>query len=78
MKATGIVRRVDQLGRIVIPKELRDVLDIAHNDCLEIFTEGSNIIFKKYSPACVFCGEYNKIEQFKGKNICSKCIKELR
>lgn len=78
MKATGIVRAVDDLGRIVIPKELRRTLDIAERDCLEIYVEGEQIILKKYEPSCVFCGQARDVFNYKGKNICHNCIKELR
>lgn len=78
MKATGIVRSVDELGRIVIPVELRRTLDISEKDALEIYTEGETIILKKYSPSCIFCGEAREIINYKGKNICKKCLKELR
>lgn len=78
MKATGIVRAVDDLGRIVIPKELRRTLDIAERDCLEIFVEGEQIILKKYEPSCLFCGQARDVFNYKGKNVCHSCIKELR
>lgn len=80
MKATGIVRRVDQLGRIVIPVELRRELDIDIDlkDSLEIYVEGDSIILKKYNPSCIFCGNMRNIEKFKEKNICHKCLGELR
>ncbi|MBE6075921.1 MAG: AbrB/MazE/SpoVT family DNA-binding domain-containing protein [Clostridium lundense] len=78
MKSTGVVRRVDDLGRIVIPKELRRTLDIVEKDALEIYTEGEQIILKKYAPACIFCGEASEVINFKGKNICKSCLKELK
>lgn len=78
MKATGIVRKIDELGRIVLPKELRGVLDIKEKDAVEIFTDGEMIVLKKYNPGCVFCGEANGIKDFKGKNICSKCRKSIK
>ena len=78
MKSTGIVRKVDELGRIVLPIELRRTLDIAERDALEIFTEGANIILKKYEPACIFCGDAKDVINYKGKNICSSCMKELK
>lgn len=78
MKATGIVRAVDDLGRIVIPIELRRTLDIAERDCLEIFVEGEQIILKKYEPSCLFCGQSRDVFNYKGKNVCHSCIKELR
>ena len=77
MKSTGIVRKVDELGRIVLPSELRKSLGIEVKDSLEIYTSGDSVILKKYLPACVFCGEANDIITFKGKNICSSCMKEL-
>ncbi|HKL10438.1 MAG TPA: AbrB/MazE/SpoVT family DNA-binding domain-containing protein [Clostridia bacterium] len=78
MKSTGIVRKVDELGRVVIPIELRRTMDIAERDALEIFVEGSHIILKKYEPACIFCGQAKDVENFKGKNICPKCIEEMK
>ncbi|SCG82686.1 Transition state regulatory protein abrB [Proteiniborus sp. DW1] len=78
MKATGIVRKVDNLGRVVLPMELRRTLDIKENDPLEIFVEDDQIILKKYAPACIFCGEAKDVKNFKGKNVCGECKKELR
>lgn len=79
MKSTGIVRRVDQLGRLVIPMELRKVLDIKESDPLEIYTEGETIVLKKYTPDCLFCGEgANDLVNFKGKLICKDCLKALK
>ncbi len=77
MKATGIVRKIDDLGRVVLPIELRRTLNIDIKDPVEIFVEGDLIILKKYEPACVFCGEANDVENFRGKNVCHKCAKEL-
>ena len=77
MKSTGIVRRVDELGRIVLPIELRRTLDIGEKDALEIFVEGEQIILKKYQPTCIFCGEANGVINYKGKQICKSCIKEI-
>lgn len=78
MKSTGIVRKVDELGRIVIPKELRNTFDISEKDSLEIFVDGDMIVLKKYEPACVFCGNAKDITVFKGRNVCSKCIEEIK
>jgi len=78
VKSTGIVRKVDELGRIVIPIELRRNLNIEIRDALEIFVEGENIILKKYAPACIFCGQAKGVETFKGKNICPTCRQELK
>ncbi|MBU3176065.1 AbrB/MazE/SpoVT family DNA-binding domain-containing protein [Clostridium estertheticum] len=77
MKSTGIVRKVDQLGRIVIPIELRRVLNIEELDPLEIYAEGETIILKKHTPDCIFCGDGNDLVNYKGKNICRSCLKEL-
>ena len=78
MKSTGIVRKVDELGRIVLPIELRRTLDIAEKDCLEIYRDGESIVLKKYQPACIFCDEADGITVFHGKNICAGCMKALR
>ena len=78
VKATGIVRRVDELGRIVLPIELRRTLDIAEKDALEIYVEGSSIILKKYRPSCIFCDGAKDVSVFHGKNVCAKCLRELR
>jgi transcriptional pleiotropic regulator of transition state genes len=77
MKALGIVRKVDILGRIVIPKELRDALDIEDKDPLEIFVEDDRIILKKYNPSCIFCGSSNDVVLYKEKLICEECIKSI-
>lgn len=77
MKSTGIVRRVDELGRVVLPIELRRTLNIDIKDSLEIYVDNSSIILKKYEPACIFCGDASDIISFKGKNICKNCIKEM-
>lgn len=78
MKSTGIVRRVDELGRVVIPIELRRTLEIAEKDALEIYVDGEQIILKKYQPACIFCGNAKDVENYKGKNICQSCMAELK
>lgn len=77
MKSTGIVRKVDELGRIVIPKELRKTFNIAEKDSLEIYVDGEQIILKKYSPACIFCGQAKNNITYKGKLICSDCFEEM-
>lgn len=77
MKSTGIVRRVDELGRIVLPIELRRTLNIAEKDSLEIYVDGSSIMLRKYQPACIFCDSAKDITVFKGKNVCANCMKEL-
>lgn len=78
MKATGIVRKVDELGRIVLPIELRRTLDIEIKDPLEIFVNDDCIILKKYTPACIFCGSAKDVKRIKEKNICAACIEELK
>ena len=78
VKSTGIVRKVDELGRIVLPSEMRRTLDIAEKDALEIYVEGSSVILKKYKPSCIFCDGTKDITVFKGKNVCPKCLKELK
>ena len=77
MKSTGIVRKVDELGRIVLPIELRRTLDIEVKDAFEIYVDGAQIILKKYEPACIFCGNAKDIINFKGKNICHECMAEM-
>lgn len=77
MKSTGIVRKVDELGRIVLPIELRKNLDINIKDPLEIYVDGNSVVLKKYLPACIFCGEATDIVQFQGKNICGNCLQGI-
>jgi len=78
MKSTGIVRKVDELGRVVIPIELRRTLNIAEKDALEIYVDGEHIILKKYEPACIFCGNARDVINYKGKNICPACAEQLK
>ena len=78
MKSTGVVRRADELGRIVIPIELRRTLDIAEKDALEIYVDGEQIILKKYEPACIFCGDARDVINYRGKNICTKCLEQIK
>ena len=77
MKSTGIVRKIDDLGRIVLPKELRRTLGIDDKDPLEIFIEDNTITLKKYQPACMFCGNAREVTTYKGKNICPTCAAEI-
>ena len=78
MKSTGVVRKIDELGRLVIPKELRRTLDLKDDiDYLEIYTEGSMIILKKYEPACIFCDNMENVTKFKGRNICKDCADKI-
>jgi len=71
MKSTGVVRKVDELGRIVIPVELRRTLDIDVKDALEIYVDGEQVILKKYEPACIFCGDARDVVNY-------KCLNELK
>ena len=77
MKITGIVRNIDELGRIVVPKELRRMLEINNNDPVEIFVEGDKIILRKYAPDCIFCGNQDDLVVFKDKKICKSCLEEM-
>ena len=78
MKATGIVRTVDELGRRVIPKEMRKKRDISSNDPVEIYVEGDRIILTKYYSACTFCGSNLGISEFRGKRICAECLNQIK
>ena len=77
MKSTGIVRRVDELGRVVLPIELRRTLEIEERDQLEIMLEDDRIILRKYQPTCIFCGAEADLTEYRGKRICGKCLKEI-
>lgn len=76
MKATGMIRKVDELGRVVLPIELRRNLDIAERDELEIFVDGDRIILQKHEASCIFCGS-TLVQQFRGKNVCTSCLEAL-
>ena len=77
MKSTGIVRKVDELGRIFIPREIRNKFEINEKDPLEIYVEGSSIILKKYEPNCIFCGNSKNLINFKDKLLCPKCAEKI-
>lgn len=77
MKSIGIVRRIDELGRIVLPIELRNKMDIMTKDSVEIFVEEDKIVLKKYTPACLFCGNADDIINYNGKLICKNCLDEM-
>ena len=78
MKSLGIVRKIDELGRIVLPIETRKRLDIGPKDPVEIFVEKDRVILKKYEPCCIFCGDARNIVNYKDKKICKKCLDELK
>ena len=77
MKSTGIVRRMDELGRVVIPIELRNKLKIVEKDPMEIFVDGSSIVLKKFEENCAFCGSTKNVIDYKGKLICEKCMRNI-
>lgn len=77
MKSTGIIRKVDDLGRIVLPIELRRTLDIAERDEIEIYMENDKIILQKFEPACIFCGSARELLAYRGKNVCQDCVKKM-
>jgi len=77
MKSTGILRRVDELGRVVIPIELRRTLDIAERDSMEIYVSDGSIILKKHQPTCIFCNSTNNLIVYKDKSVCANCISQL-
>ncbi len=77
MKSTGIIRKLDELGRVVIPIELRNKFNLSEKDPLEIYVDGSNIILKKYEVNCIFCGKSENLRDFKDKPVCISCLNKL-
>lgn len=77
MKSTGIVRKVDELGRIVLPIELRRTLDIAERDELEIYLDDDKVVLRKYEPSCIFCGSSCGLVTYHGRNVCMECIENM-
>lgn len=77
MKSTGIIRKVDDLGRIVLPIELRRTLDIAERDELEIYLDDDKVVLKKYEPSCIFCGSSCGLVTYHGRNVCMECIENM-
>ena len=78
MKSTGIVRKVDNLGRIVLPAEIRQTFDLQLGDAIEIFTDDERIVLQKYKPGCIFCGSVDKVRQFKDRRVCADCIEAMK
>ncbi|MCU7380825.1 AbrB/MazE/SpoVT family DNA-binding domain-containing protein [Clostridiales Family XIII bacterium ASD5510] len=78
MKCTGIVRRLDDLGRVVIPKELRRIMQIDEGDAIEIYTDADKLVLKKYEPGCVICGSMDNLVDFRGRPVCGMCRAMLR
>lgn len=77
MKSTGIIRKVDELGRIVLPIEIRRTLDIQEKDELEIFMENDQIVMQKFEPSCIFCASSEGLVSYHGKNVCQECIQNM-
>ena len=77
MKSTGIIRRVDELGRVVIPIEIRNQFNIIEKDPIEIYVEGGTIVLKKFEPNCIFCGNTKNLVAFNDKLICEECAKKI-
>jgi transcriptional pleiotropic regulator of transition state genes len=77
LKTTGIIRKVDELGRVVLPVEIRRTLDIAERDELEIFMDNDQIVLKKFEPSCIFCDSAEGLVCYRGKNICQNCVKQI-
>ncbi len=78
MKAVGMTRKVDRLGRVILPKALRNTLEISTSDPVEIYIEEEMIFVKKHFPACIFCEDTVDVVEYNGKNICKRCLEELK
>lgn len=77
MKSTGIVRSIDNMGRLVLPIELRKTLHLGEKEAVEIFTEGNDIILRKFSPRCTFCHSTENLIPYRGQNVCKECVRKL-
>ncbi len=77
MKSTGIIRRMDELGRVVIPIEIRNQFNIVEKDPIEIYVDGSSIVLKKFEPNCIFCGNTKNLLEYHNKLICKDCSKKI-
>lgn len=78
MRSTGCVRKLDELNRLVIPKELTRTMNFAERQAMEIYVDGEKIILQKYEPACIFCNEIkNGMVNYKGKILCPDCVKDM-
>ena len=77
MKSTGIIRRMDELGRVVIPIEIRNQFHIVEKDPIEIYVDGSSIVLKKFEPNCIFCGNTKNLLVYNDKLVCPKCAEKI-
>ena len=77
MKKTGIIRKLDKLGRVVLPIELRRGLDWNEHDRVEIFIEDDRVVLQKYEPNCLFCGGTKNLKEFRGKQVCARCVEKM-
>lgn len=78
MKPAGFILKIDQLGRIVIPKPIRTQYDLSLGDSLELFNEADGILMKKYCMSCAFCGNDDDLIKFKDKMICEDCFNQIK
>lgn len=78
MRIPGMVRKIDDLGRIVIPSELRRALEISSGDALELSCQGDALVLRKFSPACIFCGGLGEMLTYQGKNVCAHCVRQIK
>ncbi|MCL2420879.1 MAG: AbrB/MazE/SpoVT family DNA-binding domain-containing protein [Defluviitaleaceae bacterium] len=77
MKATGIVRKVDELGRIVLPSELRKTMHVSVGDSFELFTHDNTVVLKKYEPGCILTGLMDELVEYQGRKVSKQAIKEM-
>ncbi len=78
MKSTGVVKKIDELGRVVLPKDIRKPMGIEAGDPLEFFIDGDRIVLKKYQPSCIFCGEAEGVVSFLEKRLCAACVRKIK
>ncbi len=78
MKTNGVVRKIDELGRIVIPMEFRNTLDLNARDSIQISLEDGRIILSKVMDSCIFCGSRDKLKSYRGKLVCGRCAADVK
>lgn len=78
MKDTGVVRKIDPLGRLVIPIEVRRELGLNENEPVEMYVENKRVIIEKYNPSCLICGETENVKKINEKSICDSCINKIK